>query len=227
MTKVAINGFGRIGRLFLRQVVNHPEIQVVAINDLGDIENLAYLLKYDSVYHTFDQDVSISDSKLVVQGKEIAVFQEKDPGSLPWKDLGVDIVVESTGAFNHFANAKAHITLAGAKKVIITAPAKDQEGTEGGKTVLIGTNNEELKVCDLSSNGSCTTNATAPAVAVMDEAIGIKKAILTTIHGYTATQSTVDSTTKGKDFRKGRAISACDPKFLQKLILQVIIKCII
>ena len=211
MIKIVINGFGRIGRLFLRRVIDHPDIEVAGINDLGDIENLAYLFKYDTVYGQFPAEVSQTTrgkrgqarNYLVVNGREILILQEKDPAKLPWKDLAIDVVIESTGAFESFEAAQAHLK-AGAKKVILTAPAKDKDGGLS-RTILVGVNEDDLKLCDLSSNASCTTNAAAPVIAIMAENPGIKKAILNTVHGYTATQGLVDSVTRGKDFRRGRA----------------------
>ncbi len=204
--RVAINGFGRIGRLFFRQSFHKPDIEVVAINDLGDLENLAYLLKYDTVYRRFDEEVYADAAKgvLIVGGREIAVSQVRDPKDLPWKELGVDIVVEATGVFTKFELARAHIA-AGAKRVVITAPAKDEDGTLG-KTVLMGINEKELKTVELSSNASCTTNAVSPVIQIMMENPGVEKAILTTVHGYTATQNLVDGPARGKkDVRRGRA----------------------
>lgn len=201
--KIAINGFGRIGRLFFRQIFGDPEIDIVAINDLGDINNLAYLLKRDTVYRNFDKTVEVNGSNLVVDGKTVQVLQVKDPAQLPWKDLGIDVAVESTGFFAEFEKAKAHLT-AGAKRVVITAPAKDADGIEG-KTVLMGVNEGDLQTVVLTSNGSCTTNASSPIIQVMSENPGISKAILSTVHGYTSTQSLVDSPAKGHDFRRGRA----------------------
>lgn len=203
--KIAINGFGRIGRLLCRQLWNHPDIEIVAINDLGDVANLAYLLKHDSVYREWGYDVfGYSDKALlVIDNKEIPFFNEKDPAQLPWKKLGVDVVVESTGAFESFEKSKVHLD-AGAKRVLITAPAKDADGAEG-KTILMGLNDQELSECQISSNGSCTTNGASPVIAVLSEAIGIQKAILSTVHAYTATQSIVDGPVKGDDHRRGRA----------------------
>lgn len=207
--RIAINGFGRIGRLFFRQIFETNDVEIVAINDLGDIENLAYLLKYDSVYRVYDKSVDFKKSEsgvggeLIVDGKEIKVVQEKDPAKLPWRDMEIDIAVESTGAFESFEKAGAHL-VAGAKRVVITAPAKDEE-RDDAKTVLLGINEDQMKVCKITSNGSCTTNATHPVVAIMNESIGIKKAFLATTHGYTATQNLVDGPTKGHDFRRGRA----------------------
>jgi len=208
MAKIAINGFGRIGRLLFRQILNEDSLEVVAINDLGDIGNLSYLLKHDTVYRNFPGEVETkikgSENYLVVDGNEIRVFQEKDPLNLPWGKLDIDVVVESTGIFESFEKAKVHIT-AGAKRVVLSAPAKDTEGTANGKTVLVSINEKELKTAELTSNGSCTTNAVAPVMAALSKTPGISKAILNTIHAYTATQSLVDSPVKGKDFLRGRA----------------------
>lgn len=202
MVRVAINGFGRIGRMFFRVGFPREEIEIVAINDLGDIENLAYLLRHDSVYREWGYDVSVREGKLAVDGKSIAFIQEKDPTKLPWKDLGVDVVVESTGLFETFEKAKVHIA-SGAKRVVISAPAKDEE-CDDAKTILMGMNEDELQNVIVSSNGSCTTNSVHPAMQVLNEAIGVKKAMLTTVHAYTATQKLVDGPDKG-DWRRGRA----------------------
>src|SRR3989344_5930498 len=185
--RIAINGFGRIGRLFFRQAFGHPNLDIMAINDLGDIDNLAYLLKYDSVYRQFGNEVRAEGSGLVVDGKRIQVVQEKDPAKLPWKDLNIDIAVESTGAFESFEKASVHLT-AGAKRAVITAPAKDEE-RDDAKTILLGVNEEQFKVCKITSNGSCTTNAVSPVAAIMSETVGVQKAFLNTVHGYTATVS--------------------------------------
>ena len=202
--RIAINGFGRIGRLFFRQAFDFDDLEIVAINDLGDAENLAYLLKYDSVYRRWDKEVHAADGKLVVNGKEITFLQVKDPTQLPWKDLQVDIVVESTGIFDSYEKAKVHLD-AGAKRVVITAPAKDADGATG-KTVLVGVNEDEFKTCPITSNGSCTTNSASPVIQILSENPGIVKAVLGTVHAYTATQSIVDGPVRGgHDFRKGRA----------------------
>src|SRR3989344_3288276 len=203
MAKVAINGFGRIGRLFFRQAFGLPDIEIVAINDLGDLENLAYLLKYDTVYGRYKKDVSTKGGNLIIDGKTVKCLQVKEPTQLPWKEFGIDIAIEATGIFESYEKAKAHLP-AGAKRVVITAPAKDPDGTEG-KTVLVGVNEEEAKGAELTSNGSCTTNAASPVIAVMTENPGIVKAVLNTVHCYTATQNLVDSPTRGSDFRRGRA----------------------
>ena len=202
-TRIAINGFGRIGRLFFRQAFDNENFEVVAINDLGDLANLAYLLKYDTVYRQFPGDVEVKDGNLVIDGDEIKYTQIKDAATLPWKDLNIDIVVESTGVFESYEKAKVHLD-AGAKRVVITAPAKDSDGALG-QTILNGINEKDFKVCKISSNGSCTTNATSPVIQILEESIGIEKAILSTVHAYTATQGIVDSPTKGADYRRGRA----------------------
>ncbi len=201
--RIAINGFGRIGRLFFRQSLENKNLEIVAINDLGDIENLAYLLKYDSVYRQFPEDVKVRGGQLVVGDRKIKVLQEKDPARLPWRDLKIDIAVESTGMFESFEKASVHLS-AGAKRVVITAPAKDAE-RDDAKTVLLGVNEEKFKTCKITSNGSCTTNAVHPVIAILLEDPGIKKAFLATTHGYTATQNLVDGPTRGTDYRRGRA----------------------
>lgn len=203
MTRVALNGFGRIGRQFLKLAIDRDEIDIVAINDLGDLEQFAYLLKYDSVYGRWNRDVFAKGDELVVDGTKIKFFQQKDPMTLPWKDLKVDVVIEATGVFESYEKARVHIN-AGAKRVVLSAPAKDEDGPDA-KTVLMGVNHDELKTCTLSSNGSCTTNSASPVMQILSEELGVKKAFLTTIHGYTATQSIVDGPTKGHDYRRGRA----------------------
>lgn len=200
--RVAINGFGRIGRAFVRQVWDRPDVEIVAINDLGSIDNLAYLLKYDSVYGQAPFEVAAANGKLLIDGREVAFLSEKDPAVLPWKEMGVDVVVEATGVFDDFEKAGAHLK-AGARRVVITAPVKGE--ASNGATVLMGVNEEDLKTCEVSSNASCTTNAGSPLIAILDESIGIEKAILNTVHAYTATQSIVDSPVKGSDLRRGRA----------------------
>lgn len=207
MKRVAINGFGRIGRLLFRELDANPDVQVVAINDLGDLDNLAYLLQYDSVYRTFGKKVTVDavNHALLIDGRSVVVLQEKDPTLLPWGALQIDIVVESTGFFESFEGASAHLK-AGAKRVIISAPAKDDEGVSGGKTVLMGTNDAGMSEAMLTSNGSCTTNASAPVMQALHEVIGVKKAMLGTVHAYTGTQSLTDAPVKGgSDFRRGRA----------------------
>jgi glyceraldehyde 3-phosphate dehydrogenase len=176
---------------------------VVAVNDLGDLENLAYLLQYDTVYGKFEKTVEVKSGSLVVGGKKIAVFQEKDPSLLPWGKLGIDIVVEATGVFESYEKAAVHLK-AGAKRVVITAPATDED-TKEGKTVLVGVNEQDFGTCQISSNGSCTTNAASSVIQILRENPGILKAVLNTAHGYTATQNLVDGPTRGSDVRRGRA----------------------
>jgi glyceraldehyde 3-phosphate dehydrogenase len=202
-TRVAINGFGRIGRAFVRQAYDRPELEIVAVNDLGSLENLAYLLKYDTVYRRAPFSVEAKDGKLWINGKEVAFLSEKDPAQLPWKDLNVDVVIESTGFFTDYEKANAHIT-AGAKHVVISAPVKTE--VEGlGATVLMGLQGQDkIQTCPITSNASCTTNASSPVIAILDEAIGIEKAVLSTTHAYTASQSIVDGPAR-KDVKEGRA----------------------
>lgn len=211
MKNIAINGFGRIGRLFFRKAFEEKTLNIVAINDLGNADNLAYLLSFDSVYGKYDKNVKIQKSNLktslIIDGKEILFLQEKDPLKLPWKELGVDVVIEATGVFESFEKAKVHCDT-GAKRVVITAPAKDEDG-KLGKTILMGINEDEMKNFKVTSNASCTTNAVSPVMQILHETIGIEKAVLSTTHAYTATQSIVDgpipSVGGGSDFRRGRA----------------------
>lgn len=203
--RIAINGFGRIGRIFFRQAFGYPDFEILAINDLSDLENLAYLLKYDTVYGRYNKNIEIKEGKLIVDEKEILVFKETDPTKLPWKDLNIDIVVEATGVFTEFEKAKTHL-IAGAKRVVITAPTKDEI------TITFTPNLEDLSKIEsfgeqgyITSNASCTTNSVNPVLAILQKRIGIKKAILTTIHAYTATQNLVDGIVKGHDFRRGRS----------------------
>lgn len=198
---IAINGFGRIGRAFVREAWNRDEIELVAVNDLGSLENLSYLLKYDTVYGKAPFDVEAKDGKLVIGGKEVAFLSEKDPAQLPWKDLNIHVVIESTGFFTEYEKAKAHLD-AGARRVVISAPAKGDSTL--GATVLMGLDESKLAICPITSNASCTTNASSPVIAILDETIGIEKAILSTTHAYTASQSIVDGPAK-KDLREGRA----------------------
>lgn len=199
---IAINGFGRIGRVFFRQAFSHPNFNIVAINDLGDAGNLAYLLKYDSVYGRYEKEVEIRDSKFVIDNKEIVFLQEREPQKLPWGQMNVDVVVESTGVFTSSEKAKAHID-AGAKRVVISAPAKDEVTPTATPNVSI----ETLSAGNITSNASCTTNATTPVVSVMMNEPGVQKALLSTVHGYTASQGIVDGP-DAKDFRRGRAGAA-------------------
>ncbi len=202
--KVAINGAGRIGRAFIKVAHGRKDLEVVAVNDLGNIDNIAYLLKYDTAYGVTPFDVSVAEDKksLLVDGKTVKYFSEKEPAALPWGDLGVDVVVESTGLFTSFESAKVHIT-AGAKRVVISAPAKDEAPADGA-TILMGINEEKFASCVVTSNASCTTNSASPLIAILHEAIGIEKAMLNTVHAYTASQSIVDGPNK-KDFREGRS----------------------
>ena len=206
--RVAVNGCGRIGRAFIKKTFSRPEVEIVAVNDLADVKNIAYLLTYDTVYGKSEFEVSYKDSDkkyLVVGGKEILYFSEKEPAKLPWKDLDIDVVVESTGFFVGYEKSKVHLD-AGAKRVVISATVKDEPEDAGisGATVLLGVNEDKMKVCQITSNASCTTNAGSPLIAILDEAIGIEKAVLNTVHGYTASQGIVDGPNK-KDFREGRA----------------------
>ena len=214
--RVGINGFGRIGRAFFKVAALRDDMEVVAVNDLGDIHNLAYLLQYDTVYKVAAYDVvaevhndvsGISEQYIVTSGacdSRVRVFQEKDPSVIPWASLDVDVVVESTGLFTAYDKASAHL-VGGAKAVVISAPAKKGEDQSvNGETILLGVNEEKFGTCQITSNASCTTNASSPVIAILDEAIGIEKAILNTVHSYTASQSIVDGPNK-KDFREGRA----------------------
>jgi len=198
--KVAINGFGRIGRVVFREIHrrNPANYEVVAINDITDAKTLAALLKYDSVHGKFAGEVSVENGKLVVDGKAIPVYSERDPANLPWKDLGVDIVIESSGVFREREKAAKHLE-AGAKKVIITAPAKGED-----ITVVIGCNEDQLKAeHKIISCASCTTNSIAPIVKVLHEKFGIKSGLLTTVHAYTNDQRILDL--PHKDLRRARA----------------------
>ena len=197
--KLAINGFGRIGRLVLREVVERDDIEVVAVNDLTDANMLAHLLKYDSVHGTFQGEVEAKDGAFLVNGKEIKVFAEKDPANLPWKDLGVDVVVESTGVFRDAEGLQKHIT-AGAKRVILSAPAKGDVAT-----FVMGVNhtdyNPETDV--VVSNASCTTNCLAPVAKVLNDEYSIERGLMTTIHAYTNDQRILDL--PHSDYRRARA----------------------
>ncbi|SHM28489.1 glyceraldehyde 3-phosphate dehydrogenase [Caldanaerovirga acetigignens] len=199
--KVGINGFGRIGRnSFKAALKNHPDIEIVAINDLTDAATLAHLLKYDSVFGRFEGEVAAKEDAIVVNGKEIKVFAEKDPANIPWKDVGVDIVVESTGVFTSKDKAVKHIDGGGAKKVIISAPAKGED-----ITIVMGVNHEKYnpKEHNVISNASCTTNCLAPVVKVLMDNFGIKKGLMNTVHSYTNDQRILDL--PHKDLRRARA----------------------
>ncbi|HCM68093.1 MAG: type I glyceraldehyde-3-phosphate dehydrogenase [Candidatus Kerfeldbacteria bacterium RIFCSPLOWO2_01_FULL_48_11] len=196
--RLAINGFGRIGRAAFKIALKKNDLEVVALNDLTDTKTLAHLFKYDSVYGKYDKDVSHSDSEIIVGGTKYPVYAEKDPENLPWKKLQVDVVIESTGHFVKDGKAAAHIR-AGAKRVIISAPAK------GGNvdTIVLGVNEDKLKGQELISNASCTTNCIAPVVKVLLKEFGIEKVMMTTIHSYTADQNLIDA--PHKDLRRARA----------------------
>ena len=198
MKRIAINGFGRIGRLAFRQLVSRPAFQVVAINDLTDVETLAHLLKYDSIHGLFPGDVAVSNGNLVVNGQEIQITAERNPADLPWGASQVDLVVESTGVFADAEKASAHLT-AGAGKVIISAPAKGDL-----KTVVLGVNDDILTADDrIVSNASCTTNCLAPMAKVLNDTFGLETGYITTIHAYTADQRLQDA--PHKDLRRARA----------------------
>ncbi|MBU0964023.1 type I glyceraldehyde-3-phosphate dehydrogenase [Patescibacteria group bacterium] len=196
--RIAINGFGRIGRAALKVALTKKDIKIVALNDLTDNKTLAHLLQYDTVYGKFDKKVSYNDNSIIVDGQEYPVLSEKEPAKLPWSDLKIDIVIESTGRFRTEEEASAHIT-AGAKRVIISAPAK------GGnvQTFVMGVNNNQVKDQKIISNASCTTNCIAPVAAILHGKFGVKKASMTTIHSYTADQNIVDG--PHKDLRRARA----------------------
>ncbi len=196
--RVGINGFGRIGRNAFRAAFDDPDIDIVAVNDLTDAKTLAHLLQYDSVFGVFDADVEPSDSSISVDGKEFKVTAERDPAQLPWKDLEVDIVIESTGRFTKAEDAKKHLE-AGAKKVIISAPAKGED-----ITVVLGVNDDKLKSeHKLISNASCTTNCLAPVAKILLDNFGIERGLMTTVHAYTNDQSLLDL--PHKDLRRARA----------------------
>lgn len=204
VTRVAINGAGRIGRAFYKLARERSEVEVVAINDLAAVADMAYLLRFDSVYGRSKFDVKIENGEFMIDGRKIIFLSQKDPSLLPWKELDIDVIVESTGLFASYAGSKAHLE-AGAKRVVVTAPMKDEpvNGIEGA-TVLMGVNEEKLSTCLITSNASCTTNAGSPLIAILDEAVGVEKALLNTAHAYTASQSLVDGYSfKGR--REGRA----------------------
>ena len=205
MIKVAINGFGRIGRLVFRIMEEDPELEVVAVNDLTDPEQLAYLLKYDTSHRSYlKNEISYTDDGIIVKGRKIKVYAETDPHNLPWKDLGIDVVFECTGKFTSKEKAEAHID-AGAKKVIISAPAKGDV-----KTIVYGVNEETLDGNEtIISAASCTTNCLAPVVNVLNNEFGIKKGFMTTVHAYTNDQTVLDvAHKKGAKSRRGRAAGA-------------------
>jgi glyceraldehyde 3-phosphate dehydrogenase len=197
---VAINGFGRIGRNAFKIAFERSDINIVAVNDLTDTKTLAHLLKYDSSYGTYQHDVGYDDAGIIVNGKHIAVLAEKDPAALPWRDHNVDVVIESTGFFVDPAKARAHIDGGGAKRVVISAPAKG----DGADTIVLGVNEDKIEnASDIISNASCTTNCITPVMNVLETHFGIEKAMMTTIHSYTASQKLQDA--PAKDLREARA----------------------
>lgn len=197
--KIAINGFGRIGRNAFKLAFERDDIEVVAINDLTDTKTLAHLLKHDSTYGTYHYDVSYDENSIFVAGKQIRVLAERDPALLPWGKIGIDVVIEATGLFVQPEKARAHIN-AGAKKVVISAPAKG----EGAKFIVLGVNEHELtREDDIISNASCTTNCIAPVMAVLEREFGIEKSLMTTVHSYTASQRILDA--PAKDLREARS----------------------
>lgn len=199
MVKVAINGFGRIGRNAFKIAFERPDMEIVAINDITDTRTLAHLLKHDSSYGTYAHNVDYDEENIIVDGKKVRVLAEKDPAALPWKDLAVDVVIESTGLFTKSEDAKKHLD-AGAKKVVISAPGKSDDI----KTIVIGVNEDTVASEDkIISNASCTTNCIAPVMKVLEDAFGIEKAMMTTVHSYTASQRLQDA--PAKDLREARA----------------------
>lgn len=198
--RVAINGFGRIGRMVFRANLLNPRIEIVAMNDLGDPKQTAHLLKYDSAYGTLPMDVQGEEGKLIVDGKEYKLVQGRDPEQLPWGELGIDLVIECTGVFTDRAGASKHLT-AGAKKVMISAPAKD----EIDHTFVYGVNHEDYdpEKHNIVSNASCTTNCLAPVAKILQDEFGIERGMMTTVHSYTGDQRLLDN--DHKDFRRGRA----------------------
>lgn len=199
MVRVAINGFGRIGRLVFRAALRHSAYEIVAVNDLTDAHMLAHLLKYDSVHGTFPEDVEVYDDGFSVAGKRVKVTAERDPAKLPWRELGIDIVIESTGRFTNAEDARAHLT-AGAKKVIISAPAKHED-----ITIVLGVNETAYDPAKhhILSNASCTTNCLAPVAKVLHETFTIRRGLMTTVHSYTNDQQILDL--PHKDYRRARA----------------------
>ena len=200
MKKIAINGFGRIGRAAFRVALSKKNVQVVAINDLQDINNLAYLLKYDTAYGQLAKDVKVSGKNLVVGGKKFPVFSIENPAKLPWKKYKVDVALECTGVFRHTKDVNKHLK-AGAKNVVLSAPVKDK----GIATVVRGVNDKDASSGRAMANASCTTNCVSPVMAVLEGAFGVEKAMMTTVHATTSSQRTVDMASE-KDWRRGRSI---------------------
>jgi glyceraldehyde 3-phosphate dehydrogenase len=200
MIKIAINGFGRIGRMTTRVLLDMPGVEIVAINDLTDNATLAHLFKYDSIHRRFPGTVASDEEHLIVNGRKIRALTEKDPSRLPWKSLGVDVVLECTGKFTDRAGAELHLA-AGARKVILSAPSK---GKEAVKTIVLGVNDREIQASDnILSNASCTTNNAAPMLKVLDDHFGVESAFVTTVHSYTGDQNIHDA--PHKDLRRARA----------------------
>lgn len=197
-TKIAINGFGRIGRNAFKIAFERDDLEIVAVNDLTDTKTLAYLLKHDSNYGTYDKEVTFDEQNLIVEGKPVKVLAEKDPAVLPWGDLGVEVVIESTGRFTDKEGAEAHLK-AGAKKVVLSGPTK----SDGVDTIVLGANDDKLEnSTPVISNASCTTNSLGAVMAILDSAFGVEKSLLTTVHSYTASQALQDA--PNKDVREGR-----------------------
>jgi len=199
--RVGVNGFGRIGRCVLREVINRDDIEIVGINDIADLNNLAYLFKYDSVHRRFEGDVKVEGNALIIDGKKVPFTQIREPEELPWKDLGADVVFEATGIFRTREMAAKHLK-AGAKKVVVSAPFK---GDDGDFTIVYGVNHDQYDASkhDIISNASCTTNCFAPVVKVINETFGIEQGLMTTAHSYTSSQKVLDL--PAKDWRRGRA----------------------
>ena len=210
MTRIAINGLGRIGRTFIKLALENPALNIVAANDISDPDSLAYLIRYDSAYGKYHNAVSVERANgevwLQVGAHRLRLLAERRPEALPWRALDVQLVVEASGAFETYVEARRHID-AGAWHVVLAAPAKDDDG-EDTRTVLMGVNPQDLARSRVSSNASCTTNSAAPVIDVLREHIGVRKAILNTVHGYTATQTLVDTAVRGRDLRRGRAAAA-------------------
>jgi len=202
MMKIAINGFGRIGRAAAKIIFERPGIELMAVNDLTDVPTLAHLLKYDTSYGIWEREVGFDEGDLLIGKARVKAYAEKDPADLPWRELGVDVVLECTGRFLTQKDASGHIK-AGAKKVVLSAPAKDDET----KTFVLGVNHTEYKGEEIISNASCTTNCIAPVMKVIEDTFGIEKSLMTTIHSYTADQNLVDG--PHKDLRRARA-AACN-----------------
>ena len=198
VTNIAINGFGRIGRNAFKIALDRGDLEVVAINDLTDTKTLAYLLKHDSNYGTYEKEVSYDDDGIIVDGKKIKILAERDPALLPWKTMNVDLVIESTGFFTDKEGASKHVT-AGAKRVVISGPTK----SDGVDTIVLGANDEKIEgATEVISNASCTTNSLAAVMAILDAEFGVEKSLMTTVHSYTASQKIQDA--PSKDLREGR-----------------------